>query len=71
MKTGLMNKKKGERKPKKGVRMSVLVKLLCCILIPLVLILSSFGIILNASTSRDVNKLQNENLQLGCSYSAA
>ena len=59
------------RTPKKAAHMGVLAKLLCCILIPLILILGSFGIIINATTSRDVTLVQNENLQLGCNYSAA
>lgn len=64
-------KENGAAAPKKSAHISVLVKLLGCILVPLVVILSSFGIILNSTTSRDVTLLQKENLQLSCNYSAA
>lgn len=70
VKANLKNTEKGAKVSKKSPRISVLIKLLCCILVPLVIILSSFGIIMNATTSRDVTLLQNENLQLGCNYSA-
>lgn len=71
MKADIANKEKGKKTPQKGARMGVLAKLLCCILIPLVIVLSVFGIILNGSTAKDVTTLQDENLQLGCNYSAA
>lgn len=66
-----VDSKKKEKRPQKRVRISVLIKLLGCILIPLVLILTSFGMIMNTSTSRDVTRLQNNNLNLSCDYSAA
>ena len=70
MKADIANKEKVEKAPRKGARMGVLAKLLCCILIPLVIVLGVFGIILNGSTAKDVMTLQDENLQLGCNYSA-
>ncbi len=70
MKVGSKKGEKGANTPNNGRRISVLVKLLCCILIPLVVILSSFGVILNFTVSSDVRQLENEKLQLGCNYSA-
>ena len=69
MRDGLRGKK--AKTSKKGLHIGILMKLVCSILLPLVIILGSIGIILNSTTSRGVTLLESEKLQLNYKYSAA